>query len=289
MVENNEIKALFHLLDDPDEEVYKSVSERIISFGKGIIPNLEHLWESVNDPAVQERIELVIHRVHFRDLSEELSEWKAGSRDLLKGALIVARYHYPDLQVSTTLQQVEKLRRNIWLELNNYLTPMEKVNVFNSIFYNYYKQLGVEISYDDPEAFLINKSLESHRGNAISNGIIYMILSELLDLPVRAINIPKQFILAYFDEQYPLLNPAGHASEKIIVFIDPLNGQMYSHKDVENYFKRIAVPPGAFYFRPLDNTRILQFLLDELANCFDNERNYYKLQELKTLASMLGE
>ena len=46
VVENNEIKALLHLIDDPDEDVYNTVSEKIVTFGKGIIPNLEHLWDT---------------------------------------------------------------------------------------------------------------------------------------------------------------------------------------------------------------------------------------------------
>jgi len=38
--ENKEITALLHLIDDPDEDVYTTVSDKIISFGKDIIPNL---------------------------------------------------------------------------------------------------------------------------------------------------------------------------------------------------------------------------------------------------------
>lgn len=287
MSENTEIKALLHLLDDPDEDVYQTVSEKLLSLGKDIIPSLEHVWETTADTGIQERIEILIHRVHLRDLTEEFMEWKKAGCDLLHGALLVARYHYPDMQATQILQQVEKMRRNIWLELNNYLTPMEKVNVFNSIFYNYYKQEGVEVSYDNPDNFLINKTLETRKANSISNGILYLILCELLDLPVKAINIPRQFILAYLDEQYPLLNPVGHASERIVLYIDPLNGQMYSHQDVENYFKRISVPPIASYFRPLENLRIIIFLIEELAKCFDNERNHYKMDELKNLAVSL--
>ena len=134
-----------------------------------------------------------------------------------------------------------------------------------------------------------NGVLDSKKGNALSNGIIYLTLCELLDIPVRAINIPRQFILAYFDPQYDLLNPVGHASEKINFFIDPLNGQMYSHKDVEAYFKRISVPPVPSYFRPKSNKRIIQFLLEELAKCFDNDRNRYKMDELLSLANLLDE
>ncbi len=287
MIENKEITALLQLIDDPDEDVYNTVSDRIITFGKEIIPNLENLWENISNEDTQERIELLIHRLHLRDLTTEFEEWKHGESDLLLGAILVAKYHYPDMQPAIILQEIEKLRRNMWLELNNYLTPIEKINVLNSIFYNYYKQKGVEISYESPDPFLINKVLETKKGNAISNGILLIVLCTLLDIPVKAINIPRQFILGYFDENFEALNPVGHSSEKINFYIDPLNGQMYSHKDVENYFKKLAVPPVSSYFRPISNTRIIQYLLEELSKCYDNDRNQYKMNELLALANLL--
>ncbi len=289
MVENKEISALFHLIDDPDEEVYSTVSNRLISFGKGIIPNLEDLWENTNKEEVQERIETIIHKLHFRDLTDDFINWKNGDCELLAGALLVSRYHYPEMQETKALQEIEKLRRNIWLELNNYLTPLEQINVITSILYNYYKQKGVEISYSLPEEFLITKTLETKKGNAIGNGILYLVLCSLLDIPVKATNIPRQFILGYFDPKNEFMNPVSHSSEKINFFIDPLNGNIYSHQDVENYFKRISVAPSDSYFRQLGNKRIIQFLLEELSKCFDNDRNRYKMEELLTLVKLLDE
>lgn len=289
MQENKEISALLHLIDDPDEEVYNTVSDRIISFGKGIIPNLEHLWEHTSDETIQERIELMIHKLHFKDLTADFDHWKNGNNELLQGALLTARYHYPEIQTIQTLQEIEKIRRNIWLELNNYLTPLEQVNVMSSILYNYYKQIGVEIAYTQPEDFFINKTVETKKGNAISNGILYLVLCQLLDIPVKAINIPRQFILAYMDTSYQIQNPGAHNSEKIKFYIDPLNGQIYSHKDVENYFKRISVPPTTSYFREMSNKAVIQFLLEELAKCFDDDLNRYKMNELLLIAKLLDE
>jgi regulator of sirC expression with transglutaminase-like and TPR domain len=285
--ENKEITALLNLIDDPDEYVYSTVSEKIVSFGRDIIPNLEHLWEHISNEDMQERIELLIHRVHYRDLSDEFASWKQGPATLLDGALLTAKYNYPEMEPALTRQEIEKIRRNIWLELNSYLTPIEQVNVMNSIFYNYYKQKGVEISYDNADLFLINKTIESRKGNAISNGIIYLIFCELLDIPVKAINIPRQFILAYFDEHYDMLNPKGHSSGKIKFYIDALTGQMYSHKDIENYFKRLSVPPVTSYFRPMKNTQVIRYLLEELSKCFDNSQHQYKMDELLTLSGLL--
>jgi regulator of sirC expression with transglutaminase-like and TPR domain len=287
MQENREISALFHLIDDPDEEVFSSVSDRIVSLGRAIIPNLEHLWENTPDESVQGRIEMLIHKLHFRDLVNDFTNWKNGSCELLQGALLTARYRYPEMIATTTLQEMEKIRRNIWLELNSYLTPLEQINVITGILYSYYKMKGNEPAYDMQEDFLINKVIENKKGNAITNGILYLIICELLDIPVKAINIPKQFILGYFDIDYNFPNPTRQKSEKIKFYIDPLNGQIYSHKDVENYFKRISVPPTPSYFKQLDNKRIIQHLLEEFSKCFTNDASLYKKNDLIFLSKLL--
>ena len=289
MQENREISALFHLIDDPDEEVFSSVSDRIVSLGRAIIPNLEHLWENTPDESVQGRIEMLIHKLHFRDLVNDFTNWKNGSCELLQGALLAARYRYPEMIATNTLQEMEKIRRNIWLELNSYLTPLEQINVITGILYSYYKMKGNEVAYDLQEDFLINKVIENKKGNAITNGILYLIICELLDIPVKAINIPKQFILGYFDIDYNFPNPTRQKSEKINFYIDPLNGQIYSHKDVENYFKRISVPPTPSYFKQLSNRRIIQHLLEEYSKCFANDTSLYKKNDLLFLAKLLEE
>lgn len=290
MEENREINALLHLIDDPDEEVFGAVSNRIIDFGKGIIPNLENLWENTVSEDVQVRIELLIHRLHYRDLTEEIGLWsKNVHHDLLTGALLVARFQYPEMVTTQVYQDIEKLRRNIWLELNTYLTPLEQVNVLTSILYNYFSIKGTEVAYQQPEEFLINKQLESKRGNAIANGILYLILSELLDIPVRAINIPRQFVLSYFRSDYDFTRHTENFMYKSEFFIDPISGQVFTHKDVETYFKRINVPPVTSYFKPLSNKRIIQVLLEEFSKCFLEEKDQYKSVELLALASLLDE
>ncbi|MEO6001144.1 MAG: transglutaminase family protein [Chitinophagaceae bacterium] len=289
MEETREISALFHLIDDPDKEVFTTVSERIVSFGKHIIPNLENLWENTPEEEVQERIEMLIHRLHLRDLTAELTHWKnQPEQDLLMGALLICKFQYPELVLSSILQEIEKIRRNIWLELNSYLTALEQTNVITTILYSYYNLKGVEISYDDPNLFLMNKLLDSKKGNSFSNGILYLVMSELLDVPIKAINIPRQFILGFFD-----VDAAGWAAEsvnpntKIQFYIDPMTGQIFTHKDVETYFTRISVTPTSSYFKPMTNQRIVQYLIEEFAKCFDDEKNRYKQKELLHLASLL--
>ncbi|HMU47491.1 MAG TPA: transglutaminase-like domain-containing protein [Chitinophagaceae bacterium] len=287
METNREISALFTLIDDPDEEVFDVVSEKIVDYGKNIIPNLEHLWETTPNEDTQTRIELLIHRLHYRDLTEDFRQWSiSGHHDLMLGAMLTCKFQYPEISTAPVLQEIEKIRRNIWLELNNYLTPLEQINIVTSILYSYYGLKGGETNYKEPNEFLLHKTLEAKRGNQISNGILYLVLCELLDIPVKAICIPKQFIVAYFkpgysDESIP--NPVN----KIEFFIDPTSGQVFTHNDVESYFKRISVPPTGVYFKPQKNKQVIQHLLAEFSKCFTDDKEMYKQGELAELAKML--
>ena len=289
METNKEISALFHLIDDPDDEVFDAVSKKIVDYGRPIIPNLEHLWETTPNEEIQNRIELLIHRLHYRDLNEDFRQWNvSGHHDLMLAALLVSKYQYPDLSTTPVLQEIEKIRRNIWLELNNYLTPLEQINIVTSILFSYYGMKGGEINYSDTNDFLLNKVLEAKRGNQVSNGVLYLLLCELLDIPVKAINVPKQFVLAYFKPGYSeenLPNPV----HKIEFFIDPASGQVFTQKDVESYFKRIAMPAMGTHFKPLSNKSVIQYLLVEYSKCFTEENNEYKKEELMALARLLNE
>ena len=288
MQQTKELNALFTLIDDPDVEVYSSVSARIVDFGKAIIPNLENLWENTLSEEVQERIANLIHRLHFTDLTNDFIEWRDHkSNDLLQGALLVAQYQYPDLQTVPILQDIEKIRRNVWLELNSYLTPLEQANVLSSIIYNYYNLKGNEVTYNKPDEFFVNRVLATKQGNAISNGIIYQVMCELLDINALIINIPKQFIIAFFQDDYDPATYIGHPQNKISFFVDATTGNVHSHNDIENYFKRISVPPIKSYYKPISHKRSIQILIEELSKCYDRPSNRFKQLELLQLADLL--
>lgn len=290
MVETKEINALFTLIDDPDEEVYSTVSSKIIDFGKGIIPNLENLWENTLNETIQERIEMLIHSLHYTDLINDFKEWKSSAyNDLLFGALLVSKFQYPELHTTPVLQDIEKIRRNVWLELNNYLTPLEHANVLSSIIFNYYNLKGVEVNYDNPDEFFIHKVLETKKGNTITNGIIYQVVCELLEINARIISIPNQMVIAFYQRDHDPANYIGHPQDKILFFVDGVNGQAYGHKDIEDYFKRMSVTPSPSFYKPVSHKRIIQILLEETSKCFSLDSNEYKQHELLKLADLLND
>ena len=288
MQQNKEISALLTLIDDPDDEVFDTVAEKLLNYGKEIIPNLEHLWEVTEDQSVQERIEVLIHRVHFQDLQHDFMEWgRSKHPELLRGAILVARYQFPDLNVPSILSQFDQVRRNVWLELNNYLTALEQVNVFNSILYNYYKLQGHELTEREPKHFFINQVLESKQGNAYSLGVLYLALCELLDIPIFAIDLPRQFVMAYIDTLHHFYSPDDEGVQQIQFYVDPINGMVYTQKDVDTYLRKINAHERDQYFTPLLSKRVIFKMLEELSLCYRYRREDIKADEIQQLMRLL--
>lgn len=286
MRQDREITALLRLIDDPDYEVFDTVARQILYYGKSIIPRLEQLWEVTIDESVQERIETLIHRVHFQDLQAEFHEWSQSRQpELLRGAILVAKLHFPDLNIPAVLSQFDQMRRNIWLELNNYLTPLEQVNVFNSILYNYYKLQGHELTEREPKYFFINQVMESRQGNAYTLGVLYLSLCELLDIPIFAVDIPRQFVFAYIDTLQPFLSQ--ETVQQTQFYIDPINGMVYTQRDVDAYLRKLGAREREQYLAPLSAKRVIYRLLEELALCYRYRREEEKAEEVQELMRML--
>jgi regulator of sirC expression with transglutaminase-like and TPR domain len=289
MSTSQEVAALLSLVDDPDVDVYHAVKDRILNLGREMIPRLEHLSEVHPQPHVQHRVESIIHKIHFNELQRSFCDWASQDEpDLMEGAFLVSKYKFPDLVVEDYQSTLDRICKSIWLELNNYLTPLEQINVVNRIFYAHHMFRGVEISYNHQEDFLINKLLDTRRGNPIANGILYQTVCQKLDIPVRAIQIPRQFILGFFDQTNDF-TPRRSERSRILFYIDPISGQVYAQKDVDHYLERIDVVRTPGCFQSMDSRAIIGFLIDEFSKCFDNERSREKQNELKDLSGLLLE
>jgi hypothetical protein len=285
---NKELSALIKLLDDPDEEVFELVSDKITSFGSEVIPILENYWEQTAKTDLQERIELLIHKMQFESLKEEMLEWMNSEEpELLFGAYLVAKYTFPELDYNLLLGEIDKIRKNIWLELNSYLTPLEKINVINNIIFKFHKYNGVEINPQKKGEYLVNRLIETKKGNSFSLVILYTVLCQLLEVPVYALKFPKQLILCYLDPHTDYANTEENNFFKIKFFIDPIFGNIISHNDIELFFKRISVPPTLSFFRPLTNTGTIQHILIEYIKCYDTTEQIRQIKELETLIKIL--
>jgi hypothetical protein len=287
MKNTKEIKALFHLLDDPDREIYETVSDKIVHYGKEIIPNLEHFWEETTDNTIQERIENIIHKVNFNDTFNDLKSWYRSSKPaLLSGAFMLARYRYPDMNEEACRKTMKSLYQSCWLELHNYLTPLEQINVINSVFYSMYKFTGFDLEANKANHYYISEVLESRQGNNYSLGTIYQLLCEMLDIPVFAIQLPRQHLLAYFDNQYDFFSKDHKSTQRIQFYIDANSGTIFTQNDVDVYLKKYNFTVTENTYLPLSNQEIILSTIEALILMYDELNDTEKSAELNTMLSL---
>jgi regulator of sirC expression with transglutaminase-like and TPR domain len=287
MNNTKELKALLHLLDDPDTEVYDTVSNKIVDYGKEVIPRLEHLWENTVDDHVQARIEHLIHKVNFNDVFRHFALWNGAEKPaLLQGAIILANYRYPHIDEESIRKTIKSIYQSCWLELNNYLTPLEQINIVNSIFFNMYKFKGMELEENKPAHYFINEVVETRIGNNYSLGLLYQILCEMLDIPVFAIQIPKQYILAYYDTLHDFFRKEKEPVHKIQFYIDPCNGVIYTQQEVDAFIKKYNMVTDEQTFLPLSNKGILFKHIEALTQVYHLLNQPENTQELGLMSAL---
>lgn len=283
-----EIKALFNLIDDPDEEVFSTIADRLLDYGTPIIPDLEHLWENTLEEGTLERIEQMIYKLRLKDIQQQFITWSELPKpSLFEGALLLVKYQFPELALDNLRHQLEKIRRNIWLELNNYLTPLEQANVIRNILFSYYQIKGVEVNYDKPEDFLVSSPLQSKPGNAFANAIIYAELCQQLEVHAQWINIPKQCILAYFSADWEPDEVVPNPQEFIQFYVEGTSGHPFSQKDMDQYFLRHNIEPKTVYYKRLSNVRVIKKMILEFSKCFNSPTLQFKRDDLVELARLL--
>lgn len=282
MNKKREVSAMIRLLDDQDEVVFKTVSANLLNMGVDIIPHLERAWEESMNSLCQERIENIIQKLQFKNVKRDLSAWAArGGKDLLEGAWHVARYQYPDLSYSDLDLQIEKISKDVWLELNENLTALEKTRLLNHFFFSVYKFSRNNLNFYAPQNSFINLVLEGKKGNPISLAIIYAVVARKLNMNIYGVNLPKIFLLAY------TLDPVTENSKEepvVLFYINPYNkGAVLGRKDIDLYVKEQKLLVRKSFYLPCTDVEVIQRLLLNLI--FSYERLAYpdKLEDLKEL------
>ncbi len=288
----NEIRALITLIDDPDEDIYVEVRNRIVSLGGPVVADLERAWE-VDDMGdlFRNRIEDILHTIHLAGVTDRLKAWRQGGcEDLLEGAMVISRYRYPDLDENKVKARLASIRQDIWLELNDHLTSFEKVRVFNHIFFQVHGFKGNKRNYHAPQNSYLNEVLDSRKGNPLSLAIIYQVLAEDLGLPMRGVNLPNHFVLAYLDEESIGGADSGQDGEESVLFYVNAfsNGDILGRSEITEFLEKLDIPPRPSFYSPCTNMDIIRRQLNNLASSYSKLGDPERAEDLGRLRDLLG-
>ena len=284
-----ELKALISLADEPDDRILCEITKKIISYGKEAIPFLEEKWENSLDNILQERILNIIHKIQFENICNQLKIWaQTPFGNMFTAFILISKFQYPMLNEKDVHDKLENIKKDVWLEMNDNLTPLEKVRVINHILFDIHKFAGNVSDFYALSNMYLNTLLETKKGNPLSLGLLYIIISNEMNIPVYGVNLPEHFILAYTNENK--LDRLGFLDEKEVLFyINPFSkGAVFSKKEVEQFLSQINQQPQDSFYQPCNNTDIVNRLLNNLSMAYQKIGDKEKVDEIQILFKIIN-
>ncbi|MFM2376088.1 MAG: hypothetical protein RLZZ165_1185 [Bacteroidota bacterium] len=268
----SEFKALLNLLDDEDEEVNVHVWSTLIGLGESGVERLEAEWLTSSDPEMQGRLENVINRIHHKHTAKEILEWrKEGGKDLLRGWYLVSKFQFPELDYQKYRNEVNRLVNKSWLEINHQMEPLQKMQMINHILFRMEGYGPNTARPNFPHNSHLNYLMDHQQGNAVSLGLLYLIICKQLDLPVSGVILPGYFLLIYKDSKHEF-------------YIDVFNGgQVFNRARLAGYLKQMNVPEHPSYFLPTSHIYILLHLIRTISGDYASNEKQEKVDELEEL------
>lgn len=283
-----ELNALISLIDEPDDQIFSQISDKIFSYGMDSISLLEDAWDKTFDPSLQNRIEGIIHDVQYANTYQNIRKWYlSGGEDLLQGFMLISKTRYPKLDGEKITKQIGQLTQDVWLELNKELTALAKVRVMNHILFDIHHFEGNLGHISSPSNNLINKVLEMRKGNPLSLSIIYLIIAQSLHVPVFGINLPQHFIIGYADEKKEGDKWVADKTN-IRFYINAFRrGKIFSKNDIETFLLQMNVKPDKSHFLPCDNITMIKRLIANLILSYEAEGEKARAVELRNISKAL--
>jgi len=288
------LRAMLSLLEDPDPEIHRRVLSDLDALGRDGIAHLEELWIQTEDELNRRTMEKIIRRLQLSDVLHCMEEWLRGDQsDLLSALCIVARYHYPNMDDQVVRQTLQTIRIEAWMGLNEQMTALEQIRHLNHVFYRVHKFRGNTDEYLNPNNNFINKVLETRRGNPLLVGLVYMLVAQMLGMPVYGVNLPQHFVLAFLEQETYAGNVTGMSTQtaqnrKPLFYINAFNmGSVFGKRDIDQFLKMVQIEPSDQYYRPCSHTEILLRLCANLQSSYRDAEEFHRMNEIKSLQQLI--
>jgi regulator of sirC expression with transglutaminase-like and TPR domain len=254
--------ALLNLLADEDNGVYRTVREKILSYGCDVI-NWLHPHTLSNDPALRRRSQDIISHFGRQAADNRFLGFclKHGEEfELEEGVWLLAQTQYPDINVEAYQALLDSFAAELRERLDLTREAKEVLTRINSYLFEELGFSGNEENYYDPENSYLNRVIDRRTGNPINLSLLYMLLARRLRLPVTGIGLPGHFI-------------CRHQSSAAEIFIDAFNGGKFLSKaDCVQYLVHANYSLRDDCLAPVSSRRML------LRICGNLHQTYLQLQ-----------
>lgn len=281
------IDALISLLDDQDELVFSSVKVKLISLGSSVLPRLEDSLLSADSIELSKKLEEIISVLKKEIIINRLKQWiTSENRNIVDGWLLVSSVHHPNISKEKIENSIQKICREVWLEITESMTSLEKVAVINHILF---KINRFEISNSDipnVDNLVLDKLLFSKTGDVYSLTILYLIIARNLHLELLPIMLANKLLLVYEDSLAASI-AYGSSAEKYLFYINVAHqGAVISSKEVQFLYDK-SRKFGKIVTRVESDISMIKKILNLMYLTYTNEGDQEKLLLSEDLLALL--
>jgi regulator of sirC expression with transglutaminase-like and TPR domain len=286
MQNEKDFYALLQFIDDADEVIFQSIAQHITACGPKILPHLLFLQDTDPKEIVQQRTHALIEQISFDHTINQLVNWANSSYpSLWKGMVLVNEYVLPSTEPISLLTAFNTIRRRVWLELNDYITPLEQIHIINKSLYQLEGFHIYETNHIDLNEFLLENLLIKKKCNSFLMGIFYHLICASLEIPIVLLKIQSKMVLAYAFQDHYFGNI--HNENRYVFFVDPISGASFSPIVFEQILNITIGSNELIHAKALTNQEIIQCMLQEIAACFRKPNNVQFKSRLLQIADVL--
>lgn len=192
---------------------------------------------------------------YFRSLGEAT----ANSIDLSEGALMIAQWNYPDLDVRSELDKLNALGEAAAARLGGTTTLVERLQGLVRFLSEEQRFRGNIEEYYDPLNTFLNDVLVRRCGLPISLAIVYIRVAKAVGIELSGVATPGHFMTR------------AELASGTPLFIDPFYGLILSEDDLRSRYRDSDLPREelpAEVLLPVDRKRILIRMLTNLKHLY---------------------
>ncbi len=201
------IPALIKLLSDDHPDVVEVARTKLADLGAAAVPFLEEAARSHADPKVRVEAQGVLERIRLEAVRQDWAKVTSlpdQEIDLERGALLMARVCYPEVDAEGCGEQLDQLAEKIRPKVKEIEKPKDQLKTLSHFLFEDQRFRGNWQDYLDPQNSYLNKVLERKLGIPISLSVLYLLIAKRLKLPVFGVGIPGHFMVKYKDARTEL-------------------------------------------------------------------------------------
>ena len=281
MLNDQDIQSIITLLEDPDEEVQSSLFGWFHARGEEAVFPLESIGKNTRERdsgGIARMIELLRARFNY----DALQKWVENPHDnLLRGLYLIQKVISPDADYDRMDTQLTDMVSSVCVELSDDQTDMERVKVFNHLFFHRLGFKAVDPMFEQPQKTFIHLALSAREGSPIALGIIYLLVAFHSGVPIRGRVFKGGFLPAVIDR-----------SGEVIFYVNVYrNGQLFDHTQLSSFVKDMNANIPEDSFREATVTDLAKVYAETLDYSFtvkDGEASRKAAVDVRNVLGLFG-